>query len=345
MRPRASSAIRRTSKCGGNSAVIRYRDFRNFDPPRLLRLWLACELGPAAARPASTDVFELFVYSQQFFDPAGLILAFDGDRLVGFVHAGFGYQADGSGLDRRLGVICAIMVSPDVRRRGIGRELLRRAEEYLHAEGATEVRAGPAPLTDPYYFGIYGGSRPSGFHLSDPAAEPFFLAGGYEVWERHAVYQRNLTESRDPVNLRLMTVRRQTELTVGDAPPDPTWWWYTHFGRWDSLGIETLRFWLTLKDGGDLVAGVTVLGLDQYLSHWQTRAVGLVDLHVREDRRGEGFGQALLVEVAKRLRQEFVALAEIHAPESNAPALRAVESAGFERTDTGIVYRKAGEAR
>lgn len=320
--------------------MIQYRTFRNGDPPLILKLWNACELGRGAARPFSTDVFEIFNYSQQFFDREGLILASDTQGLIGFVHAGFGFRTDQSGLDRETGVICAIMVHPHRRRQGIGRELLTRAEAYLRDHGAREIRGGPAPLTDPFYFGLYGGSRPSGFLISDPLAEPFFLANGYEVLERHGVYQRNLSETRDPVSVRLLSVRRQTELAIADAPSDPTWWWYTHFGRWDSVGIDSLRFRLIPRGGGTPLAGVTVIGLDQYIPAWQQRAIGLVDVYVGEDNRGQGFGQTLLVEVLKRLRQELITVAEIHAPESNEIATRVIRATGFEAVDTGVVYSK-----
>jgi ribosomal protein S18 acetylase RimI-like enzyme len=323
--------------------VIQYRTFRNNDPPLILTLWNACELGRGAARPFSTDVFELFNYSQQFFDRNGLILASDDHGVVGFVHAGFAYQQDGAGLDRNTGVVAAIMVHPRRRRQGIGRELLRRAEAYLRDAGVREIRGGPAPLTDAFYFGLYGGSRPSGFLLSDPLAGPFLLANGYDVLEKHLVYQRNLTESRDPVSVRLLTVRRQTELAIADSPSNPSWWWYTHFGRWDSVGIDSLRFRLIPKGGGEPLAGVTVLGLDQYIPAWQQRAIGLVDVHVDEDRRGQGYGQTLLVEVLKRLRQELITVAEIHAPESNEVANAVIRATGFAAVDTGIVYRKAAE--
>lgn len=320
--------------------MIQYRTFRNPDPPRILELWLQCPLGRSGARPQSTDVFEVFNYAQLFFDPAGLILACDGPQVVGFTHAGFCCSDDESRLDHSRGVICLALVHPGYHRRGIGRELVRRAEEYLTARGAREIFAGPSPHRDPFYFGLYGGTRPSGFLESDPMASQFFTGLGYEAHERHQVFQRNLAVSRDPINLRIAAIRRQTELTIVDKPYRPTWWWYTHFGRWDSAGIDLLRFRLVRKEDGEPLAGVTVIGLDQYIPVWQQRAIGLVDLFVVESLRGQGYGQTLLVEVLRRLRQELIDLAELHAPEANALALKVIKAAGFQQIDTGVVYRK-----
>lgn len=321
--------------------MIQYRIFRNPDPPRILELWLQCPLGRGGARPTSTDVFEVFNYAQLFFDPAGLILACDGAQVVGLAHAGFCCTEDESCLDYSRGVIGLVLVHPAYNRRGIGRELVQRAEQYLIERGAKEIFAGPSPHRDPFYFGLYGGTRPSGFLESDPAAGDFFRGIGYVEHERHGVYQRNLSVSRDPINLRIAAIRRQTELAIVDKPYHPTWWWYTHFGRWDSAGIDLLRFRLVRKSDGEPLAGVTVVGLDQYIPVWQKRAIGLVDLFVVESLRGQGYGQTLLVEVLKRLRQELIDLAELHTPETNELATRVVQAAGFVRVDTGVVFRKS----
>lgn len=321
--------------------MIQYRTFRNPDPPRILELWLECPLGRSGARPHSTDVFEVFNYAQLFFDPAGMVLACDGPQVVGLAHAGFCCTDDESRLDQSRGVICIVIVHPAYQRRGVGRELVQRCERYLAERGAHEIYAGPSPRRDPFYFGLYGGTRPSGFLESDPLAAEFFTSVGYTAFERHGVYQRNLAIARDPINLRVAAIRRQTELAIVDKPFRPTWWWYTHFGRWDSAGIDLLRFRLVRKADGEPVAGVTVIGLDQYIPVWQRRAIGLVDLFVVESLRGQGYGQTLLIEVLRRLRQELIDLAEVHAPEANSLASRVVQSAGFERIDTGIVYRKS----
>ena len=50
------------------------------------------------------------------------------------------------------------------------------------------------------------------------------------------------------------------------------------------------------------------------------------------------------METLKQLRQELVTRAEIYCPESNDAAMRAIAGAGFERIDTGIVYRQGATA-
>ena len=194
--------------------MVDFRPFLNLDPPRIVDLWNACGLGRGAADGITPDAFERTVFSRQYFDRQGFLVAQDGSTVVGFAHAGFGPNDDQSRLDRQTGVICAVMVRPDFRGRGIGRELVHRAEEYLKAAGSATIIAGPANPDDPFYGGLYGGVQPAGFLDSDPLAVPFFTALGYEPAARHAIFQRDLTSGSDPVNFQLMTIRRKAQLAV-----------------------------------------------------------------------------------------------------------------------------------
>ena len=315
--------------------MIEYRRFRNFDTPKLVTLWHACELGRGAISGFSTDAFDSLNFAQPYFDPEGLILAIAGSEVVGFIHAGFATDSTQSQLDHKTGVICAVMVHPEFRHQGIGRQLISKAEEYLKRHGSHVIFAGPAPLNDPFYFGLYGGCQAAGFLDSDPNAKPFMQKMGYEPAESIMIYQRNISDGRDPVRYRLTKIRRSTELQIFEQPESPTWWWITHMGRLDSL-----RFRLAPKGGGQAFAAITVSGLDLYHPSWNERAVGLSELVVVESERRKGYGQSLLLEVIRRIRQELVTLVEAHAPQQNAAACKVLEVVGFNHVDTGTVFRR-----
>lgn len=315
--------------------VIDYRTFRNADPPELRRLWHVCELGRGAATGFDADVFESVVFCQPYFDRAGVILAVDSDRVVGYLHAGFGPNDAQTSLDQHRGIICMVMVDPSYRHRGIGTRLVQLGEEYLLAAGATSVQAGPAAPNDPFYFGIYGGSQPAGFLASDAAADPFLQKLGYVPISQRLVFQRQLQDRSSPGGLRLMGVRRSTELSIPKDPTPRSWWWSTRPGRLDSLEMA-----LVAKSGGTPLASVTVVGLDFYVARWQQRGIGLMDLCVGEQFRRKGYGQALLVEVCRRVREEMISLAEAHADAQDSAAIKVLKSAGFTQIDTGTVYHK-----
>ncbi len=314
--------------------MIEYRSFRNSDPPQLVRLWHSCGLGRGAADGLSYESFDRLVWGQHYFDPQGLIVAYDGERMVGFVHAGFRGSADELWIDQSAGAICAVLVDPDSRRQGIGRELVQRAETYLRSKGATAIQAGAAAPCDGFYLGLYSGSQLSGFLESDAFAAPFFAGLGYQSAERYSVLHRQLADG-DPMNFRLSLIRRKMEPQIFALPEQPTFWWFSRYGR-----QENVHFRLVPKSGGDPVASVTVGGLDLYVGKWGERAIGISDLVVHSPARRQGHAQALLVEVFRRMRQEMVTLAEAHVAENNSAALAVFKSVGFRPVDAGVVYRK-----
>lgn len=285
----------------------------------------------------SADQFDDLTFAQPYFDPEGLILAFEGSNAVGYVHAGFGVDVSQQQLCRHEGVICAVIVAPEYRRQGIGRQLVGLAENYLRQSGATSIHAGAAAPCDPFYFGLYGGSQPAGFLQSDAAAGPFFERLGYQPETRHLVLQRSIGAAPDPVGLRLVSIRRSTQLAAIESKPRKPWWWQTRPGR-----LDTVQLGLLPKSGGEPFAEVTVIGLDLYIPRWQVRPIGLMDLIVPEKYQRKGYGQALLVEVCRRMREEMVGLAEAHARSDDLAALAVLKSAGFKEVDVGVVYRKVG---
>jgi ribosomal protein S18 acetylase RimI-like enzyme len=315
--------------------VVEYRRFRNTDPPDIRRLWQTCGLGRGAALGCEQDAFETAVFAQPFFDPDGLIVAIQDRSIIGYVHAGFAVNDERTALDFRRGTILAVMVEPKSRRQGVGRELVKRAEEYLRSRGVTEFTAGPAAPADSFYFGLYGGSQPAGFLASDPLAAPFFLSLNYAPAQQQLVFQRDLGHSRDPIGLRLMGVRRSTRLAAVSTPASQNWWWLTRAGR-----LEALELGLVPKSGSDLLASVTIVGLDFYLDHWAARAIGLVNLQVAEGQRRKGYGQGLLVELCRRVKDEMVNLVEAHAAADDLAMIAALKSANFQVVDEGTVYRR-----
>lgn len=318
--------------------MIVYRTFRNADIPRFGRLWHSAGLGRGAAVGITNDGFDWVLFAQPYFDRRGIFVACDGDQVVGLVHATFAADIEHYGLKRTTGVICLAMVLPKYQRQGIGTELVRQGMAYLREQGAVEIFAGQAPPFDPFYHGLYGGVRPSGFLSSDVAAAPFFQKLGFKPYEEFVVLQRDLLRSSEPVGLRLLGARRATRLDLLDNTEARSWWWETRHGRFDSA-----VFGLTRKTDNQLLARLSVISLDLYQHTWQAKAAGIVDFVVADEVRQKGFGQALLTGACKRLREELISLIDMHIAASNTAAINTAKSAGFKEIDRGTVYRYAGD--
>ena len=315
--------------------MIEYRPFRNTDLPHLNDLWNFGKLGPGAAKEFPNDAFDLLVLAEPYFDRHGLIVAVDGNEVVGFVHAGFGANALGTDICTEVGVICAILVRTDYRRQGVARELVKRAENYLKSRGALQVVAGESESRNPFYLGLYGGAESAGFLESDANATPFFAAVGYKPAERYILMRRDISDRKDPFDQRMLAVKRLMKFRVSDHPSEANWWWMTRYGRFGSL-----TFALVPNDGSPPPAEVTFWEMQFQGECRGERTAGITDLWVAPTARRKGYAKSLLTEVIRRLRDELLTKVEVTIRDTNVEALRLFESLNFEQFDAGVVYQR-----
>ena len=316
--------------------ALHYRAYHNSDPPGLHQLWHQSRLGKNAAEGFGCDIFELFAISPVYFERDGLIVAEDdAGRLVGFVHASFAVNETETALDYRQGILSALVVHPEYRRRGIGRALVERAEQYLRGRGAVAVEAGGGLNRNGFYCGIYGGMEASGFCSEAMAGRDFFAACGYGPGMETCVLRRDLQRSRDPVHVRLMRHRRLLQMTISDRPEGESWWWFCRFGQ-----MESMRIALHSRETGELVAAGQLVGMDLFIPKWGVRSVGLRKILVPEPLRRFGYAQFLVLELCRRLREEHVQLVEAQVGVENSAALELFTSSKFELHGRLQTFRK-----
>ena len=317
--------------------VIRYRTFRNTDPPGLMRVWNESFTGRGAVALPIPSALEEYVFAKPYFDAAGLIVAVEDDTPVGFAHAGFGPEADRSSLSTSTGVVCAVGVPPSHRRRGLGSELLRRCEAYLAGRGATTLYAGPMPPANPFYLGLYGGSDSAGFLASDAAAEPFLLRHGYVRHDGCRVFHRRLEGPINAADARFVAIRRRFELLAQPRKGIATWWQECVLGP-----IELYDVLLRDRASGEVGARAAAWEMLGFCRPAGAPAFGIMDLQVRDGLRRQGLAKFLLVHLLRYVQEQCFALVEVQVNERNEPAARLYQGIGFEQVDTGRVYRKAG---
>lgn len=315
--------------------MVKYRTFHNCDPPGILKLWHASNLGPSAAEGFPCDILEVFVFSQPFFDRKGFFVAAQDGRIVGFAHASCACNAAGTALDWTQGIISGLMVHPDFRRKGIGTKLFRRAESYLAERGATSLCAGAGLDRNGFYNGIYGGLQAAGFSRNVAPWHDFLGSLGYALHQTTHVLHRDLTVGRDPVSARIIRHRRRLSLAITDRVSDLPWWWQVRFGQ-----LDALKFVLQEQQDHSQVASGQIIGLDVYVPKWGLRAVGIRDVVVPERERRHGYGLSLVLEICRRLREQSVQLIEAQVDSRNIPAQQLFQNAGFEQVEELIAYRR-----
>lgn len=314
--------------------LTEYRAFRNTDLPQLAEIWRSQPAGRGLMQPMSTAVLERYVVSKPTFDPAGLIVAVDEGKLIGFAHAGFGPSADASTLSTESGVTSIVMTRPEAEHAVAG-ELLARAETYLTERGSKTLYGGGSYPLSPFYYGLYGGSEFSGVLDSDPRTQDVFREAGYRAARRTLVLNRDLAGFRPVVDRQQIQIRRTTRLETTIDPPAQTWWEAVMFEP-----FERVRWALVEREGGPSLASVYFWNLETMIGTWGVRAVGVVDLKVASQRRRGGLATNLLGEAFRQLHAQGITLAEVHVPEENEPALAVFRNLGFAEVDATILYCK-----
>jgi ribosomal protein S18 acetylase RimI-like enzyme len=314
--------------------VIHFRTFRNTDPPGLLRIWNEAINGRAAAPLRNASLLEHFLLAKPYFDPAGLIVADDEGVLAGFALAGFGPNPAQSGIDRSRGVICILAVLPDYRRKGIGTTLLRQGEDYLKAQGASDILAGPMAPLNPFTFGLYGGSNSPGFLESDTDLGPFLQQCGYQAADTVQVMQRHLDRPFNIVDARFPDLRRRFE--VRQLPRRGSASWYQECVR-GPLEIDVFR--LEEKETGQTVGRARIWELDPFNPRWNEHAIGVLHVEIEPSHRRQGLARLLLGNVLRFYHDQYFTLVEAQVRQSDAPGVALLRGLGFQPIDTGYQYR------
>ncbi len=319
--------------------MIQYRAFRNGDPPALAELWNRGVPEFGAVRPLSPHEFDEMVLGKLHFEAEGLILAEDGDQLVGFVHAGFGpesLEGPARRLDRELGTIAMLVVDPEHDDPALEQGLMDEAEDYLRRRGAKVVYAGGQSDFSPFYWGIYGGSEYSGILDNHPSFLRAATDHGYDPIAVSILFEADLAapEVRDP---KTTLIRRQTRIAiVSDASP-ANWWESSAIGY-----SQITRFRLLAKDSDKELARASTWDMSAFGRLDGKSRAGVIDVEVVDGERRKGYGRFLIGEILRHCRAQWSETVSVQTRSTNAAALALYESVGFSRVGQATLFRRPG---
>ncbi|MEN6457760.1 MAG: GNAT family N-acetyltransferase [Thermoguttaceae bacterium] len=315
--------------------MLTYRTFRNTDPPAVAALWRSRQGQPGFNQPVSVDLLEQLVFAKLYFDYAGLVLAFDDGRPVGFAHAGFGPSAEKNWVASDVGVTCVVVTRPDGNEEEAVSGLLDHCEQYLRSRGAKLLYGGGIAPLDPFWLGLYDGSQLPGVLDSDAVFRRVLAARGYQEIERRVTLHRDLGTFEAPVDRRQMLVRRQTSFRVTPDAPTQTWWEASTLGEFDLTRVELLP-----RGGGSVLAAATFRNIEATGTSCVTHGVGLIALSVDQTYRRRGVATFLLAEAFRHFLRQGVARVETQTSESDTLALATFHRLGFQDVGTSGVWRK-----
>ena len=285
----------------------------------------------------TAGLLETHVFARPYFDRRALVVAEDGGRLAGFAHAAFGAAPDGSKIGTEVGAINVVQVAEHEQREAIARGLLERCEAYLTGGGARTLFAGCVQPAHGFYLGLYGGSESPGVLESDAATLTLFRNAGYVEVREQAILQRPRAVFRPPVDRQQMQIRRQYQVQSQADPPPTTWW-----EAWTVGQLDRVRHRLFARQASEPCGEVLAWNREHAPGDFGTPAVGLLNLQIQPELRGQGLGTFLVAEALRAMQGSGVVLVEVQADASNQPGLALSRKLGFQQVDRGWVLRKAG---
>ncbi len=289
-------------------------------------------------QPVSTAMLEMSVFSKPYFDRAGLVVALQDEKPVGFAHAGFGPDDGGAGLNTSLGITHLVMTHAGVANPALEDQLLAASEAYLKGRGATALLGGGAGALSGFYLGLIGGSQATGVLDSDHAQSDLYIRSGYQPDRRLLVLQRDLARFRPPVTRTQRQLRRELSFEVLDAPKSANWW-----EACVMAGLDRTRFRLVSKRDGAVQAAVSIWDVEPLASSWGLRTAGVFDLWVCPTLHRQGLATYLLSETYAVLRKRGYALVEAQIEDGNTAAIGLTKFLGMSVVDHGTVFRKNSE--
>lgn len=315
--------------------MVIYRSFRNTDPPLLAELMRAHVGRVDLPAHITVDLLEQLVFAKIYFDYEGLLLALDGDRLLGFVHAGFGVAPAEDRLDPQLGVIAWLLMRPDAADVGVAVELIQRAEGYLRARGATTIVAGGLRPHCPFYAGLLGLSEPPGVSQFDPLFERAVLSAGFHPQGCTVTHQRTLDDFEAPIDRRQMEIRRRMVVEAAVDAPTRTWW---EACLWNEF--ELTRLELMPRGSRQVAASAVFRAIEPLGGSAAYRGAGLIEIYVDENYRRRGLAVYLLSEACRQFGKQGMTHLFALVRTGDLPAEGLLAKVGFKPVLRGTIYSK-----
>ncbi len=314
--------------------MIHYRSFLNWDPPAIAEIWRSQPPLRGRLQAITPAMLEELVFAKPYFDRHGFILAIDGARPVGFVHAALGASDDESDLSGDQGAICLLMAAPHARKGEIEAELLAAGENYLRQKGVRQIFGGCRYPANPFYLGLYGGSDLPGVLASDQTFANLLRAYDYRDGGRRLLMSRTLERFKAPVTGKLIQLRLTHRVSSVHVLPD-TWW---NACVW--VHAEWTRFELRRKNADDVLVSATFWDVMPLAREWGVHAAGLVRIDDTEEAREAGLTMLLLSESLVQIQKQGKTLIDAQVAAGNASLIAVLTQLGLTEYDAGIGFAK-----
>ena len=314
------------------SGGLLIRAYTGQDEPALLKLWNQT----LVRDPITCSTFRTQVVLDYNFQPANLLLAFEGDNLQGFVLSVFRrVPLLWESLDERTAWITAFGVGRESRRRGIANALFQVVEQHMRERGCTSLQISPYT---PNYF------TPGVDNAAYAEALAFLQSRGYQIIDRPVSMQIDLLNFQIHVNVRQTqyTLEQQQEIRVcevrGEDLPGLTHMIGEHFGAEWLRHARQYLLELMQKGSQDIGFFVAVQN-GQVVGYCQFKKERFGPFGVHPEFRNLGLGAVLLNQCLEAMKARGYHVAWFLWAESQ--VVRLYERTGFRQVRQFSILEKS----
>ena len=324
--------------------MLTIRSFRNEDPPRLLELWRKTQSRPPDVAPPlslSISQLQMQMLGLPMQDRQSIMLAFDGDRPVGYVHTTFAPAPDGRSFDPTIGQICFLCVDPEYSDAfGAAAVLLRSGENYLSERGAQKIFGGSPSPSAPFYTGFYSGGEAVGILHADKMIVDAFHEANYHVHQKTTWFCLDLRHYSSTVTAEVVGYYDEFQVEIYEVPTARTWWEGCSLahGIWFDAMASQIR---TNRPIARLRTRIAYPDTENILAMYgRTWLASLMELRVHPDFSDDGIKKYLLGELVHYLAlQNQIAQIETHVAEES-PLCALLHKQTWKVCDHGSVFVK-----
>ncbi|MDR3182514.1 MAG: GNAT family N-acetyltransferase [Planctomycetaceae bacterium] len=323
--------------------MLSIRPFRNADPPRLVELWRKCRYSsPQLFTPLSLNQLQVQVFGIPMTDLRSVMLAFDDERLAGYVHTALAPAGDGSRTGDTTGHICFLSIDPEYpNQEEAGAGLIFAAEQYLADCGVQEIFGGSPSPSVPFYTGFYGGGEAIAVLRSDESAVKCFLDAGYSIHQKTVWFHLDIRNYEPPSMTDVLQWMNIVTVELNETPRAKSWWegcilangyWVEAmaFSNETTKPIARVRIRITCPDAEDDFA--------MYSGLW---TASLMDIRVHPDYRHQGVAKFLLAELLQYLiSRRQISHINAHIAEDSVALYALLNAMEWEQRDSGFIFFK-----
>ena len=324
--------------------MLTVRPFRNDDPPRLLELWRRTQRRRDGVPPLpslSLERLQTQVLGLPMLDRRSLLLAFDNEGPVGYVHTTFVPDDAGYSFDYTIGQICFLCVdstysgAPDA-----AAALIRGGEDYLSGLGAQTIFGGSPAPSAPFYSAIYGGSEAIAFLHSDETIINAFHEENYNVDHITTQFHFDLQHYTPIITPETVGYDGEIEIKIREVSKAKTWWegcalangiWFdaTAFLVRTNRAIAQLRTRVTCPDTENAVT--------MYDKTW---LASLMSLRIHPDFDTEGVKRHLLGKMIQHLAAQNQIVRVVAHTIDHSPLYALLRDQCWQECGSGTVFVK-----